>query len=364
MRLDLYIFREWLKIFSLAVAAILGLLLLSEIYNELPRFIDRKAPLNEVLLFFALLIPGYLPSLLPICFLLSLLFSLATLQRNGEIVAMRATGISLFRLSRSFWIAASLLAGLLLWLNASLGPISLERALHIRETVKEVDLAKRTDIVRGSSEALAVFLPEANELWFVEVLRRSNMEAFGVSVELLTEEGSLRHEAAQAYYDWENKVWILEEGITLRLLNGADLPDALENFDRLELSDSQMTPIVLIGYSQEPEDLPLNQLSSLLEETKGHPYSEPYRARYLSVISAPFQFFVVVLIALPCALGSGRSRASGGFFRAVWIYLVFFAVLALFSLAGQRGYLPALAAAWTPFAIATAAGVWMYKRNA
>ena len=46
------------------------------------------------------------------------------------------------------------------------------------------------------------------------------------------------------------------------------------------------------------------------------------------------------------------------------MYLAFFALTALFTMAGQRDFLPATLAAWTPFAIATAGGIWMYRRNA
>ncbi len=367
MRIDRYIFREWLKIFTLAVGAVLGLLLLSEIYNELPRFLARRAPADQVFSFFLLLIPGYLPSLLPICFLLSLLFSLATLHRNGEIVAIRAAGIGLFRLSRAFWIAAALLAGVLLWLNGSLAPSSIEMARFIREQVKEKDLASRSHTIRGSIQNLAVALPANEEIWFVEVYRRSSNEAFGVSVSLTSEdeeEERTRYEAARATFDPQRREWVLEDGLFLKLSGDPPIPESLQPFERLVLGESTMNPTILLGLSQRPKDLSLNQLAALLARFEGDPRVDPYRIRYFSILSTPFQFFVVVLIALPCALGSGRSRASTGFFRAVWLYLGFFAITALFSLAAQQGILPVLAAAWTPFAIATLAGIWMYRQNA
>lgn len=365
MRIDLYIFREWVKIFTLAAGAILGLLLLSEIYNELPGFLDRKAPLDQVITFFLLLIPGYLPSLLPICFLLSLLFSLASLHRNGEIVAIRSAGISLFRLSRAYWIAAGLLAAVLLWLNGSLAPSSIENSRLIKEQVKEKDLASRSDHIRGTTQDLAVAIPGSDEIWFVEVYRRSSNEAFGVSVSLPQGDGErIRYEAARAVYDTEKEHWILEDGLIMNLSEDSGIPESLVQFDQMELINSKMSPILLVGFSQRPKDLSLNQLAGLLSEMGNVPKSKPYRARYYSILSSPFQFFVVVLITLPCALGSGRSRASGGFFRAVWIYLGFFAVTAVFSFAGQREILPSLLAAWSPFVIATAAGIWMYRQNA
>lgn len=364
LRIDRYILREWLKIFSLVVAAILGLLLLSEIYNELPGFLDREAHWHTTLTFFLFLIPGYLPSLLPVCFLASLLFTLALLQRSGEIVAIRSAGVSLFRLSRAFWLAGAALALFLFWLNASLAPEAVEQAALIKERVKEKDLERRTEVIRGTMEDLAVYLPESGELWFVEVYRRSTGEAFGVSVTTDTDSKRIRHEAARATFDPADQTWLMENGITLEVLPGEKLPETLDSFASFEMKSSSMTPYVLLGLSQRPKDLTFLQLGALLSELEDDPRATPYRTRYLSILASPFQFFVVVLIALPCALGSGRSRASGGFFNAVWIYLLFFGVTAGFALAGQRGLMPPLAAVWIPFIIAALAGVWMYRRNA
>ncbi|MFP4358998.1 MAG: LptF/LptG family permease [Puniceicoccaceae bacterium] len=365
MRIDAYIFREWIKIFALAVVAILGLLLLSEIYNELPRFIERKAPPETVVSFFLLLVPGYLPSLLPVCFLLSLLHCLATLQRNGEIVAIRAAGIGLFRLSRAFWIAATLLAGMLLWLNASLAPGSLEEAEAIKEQVKERDLDANARVVRGTMEKLGVYLPDSDELWFAEVYRASTDEALGVTVSRPDPEGGrIRHEAARARFDPETSVWTLEEGKLLRIASGGGLPDQLEPYETFELTGSGMTPEILLGLSRRPKDLSLRQLDGLIRRLGDDPRATPYRTRHLSILATPLQFFVVVLVALPCALGTGRSRSAGGFFQAIWLYLVFFALTVLFAAAGQRGWIPPAAAAWTPFLLAGAGGLWLYRRNA
>lgn len=365
MRIDVYIFREWIKVFALAVVAILGLLLLSEIYNELPRFIERKAPPETVVSFFLLLVPGYLPSLLPVCFLLSLLYCLATLQRNGEIVAIRAAGIGLFRLSRAFWIGAALLCGLLLWLNASLTPRSLEEAEAIKERVKERDLDSSAEVVRGTTEKLGVFLPESDELWFAEVYRASTDEALGVTVSRPGPAGGrIRHEAARARFDPETSVWTLEEGNLLRIPSGGGLPDNLEPYETARLAGSRMTPEILLGLSHRPKDLSLRQLGGLIRQLGDDPRAAPYRTRQLSILATPLQFFVVVLVALPCALGTGRSRSTGGFFQAIWLYLVFFAVTMLFAAAGQQGWIPPAAAAWTPFLLAGAGGVWLYRRNA
>lgn len=363
MRIDFYFFREWAKLFVLAVAAILGLLVLSEVYNELPGFLKREAPPEVTLGYFLRSIPGYLPSLLPVCFLLSLLFSLAVHQRNGEIVAVRAAGTSLPRLSRPFWFAAGILAATLFWLNASLAPRSLEEARRLKEEVKEEDLDRRTEIVRGTMEDLSVYLPEREELWFVEVFRRSSVEAFGVSVSLPAGTGGhVRHEAARGRYDEADGRWILEDGFTMVTPAGGGLPETQERFERIALEDSALSPAVLLGLSQRPRDLTFLQLDALLDRMEAGSRTAAYRTRYLSILAAPFQFFVVVMIALPCALGSGRQRVSKGFVRAIWLYVAFFGVSALFTLAGQRGIFPPAVAAWAPFVLAATAGAWMYRR--
>ena len=95
--------KEWAVAFALTLGVVMGILVLQNMYDSLPDLLDTGAGFQAIVFFYLLSLPAYIPAILPIAFLVSLLFSLGALHRNNEIIAMRAAGASLLRLSRGLW---------------------------------------------------------------------------------------------------------------------------------------------------------------------------------------------------------------------------------------------------------------------
>lgn len=96
--LDRYILAEWAKVFALSLLSFMGLLLLSEGYNWIPDFLGWGASFGTILQFMLLGLVKDLSMLIPISLLISVIFVLATMNRNQEISA-RAAGIGMWRLT-------------------------------------------------------------------------------------------------------------------------------------------------------------------------------------------------------------------------------------------------------------------------
>ena len=89
--IDRYVFKEWVQGFALVLSVIIGILILQNMYDSLPDLLEMKAAANEIVFYYALALPSYLPTILPIAFLVSLLFSLGNLHRDDLIIAMQIT---------------------------------------------------------------------------------------------------------------------------------------------------------------------------------------------------------------------------------------------------------------------------------
>ena len=64
--LDRYLLAEWLKMLGLLLAATMGLLLMTALYDELRDFIQLGVGAGDILLYFATLMPSYLTVVLPL----------------------------------------------------------------------------------------------------------------------------------------------------------------------------------------------------------------------------------------------------------------------------------------------------------
>jgi len=97
--LDRYIIRAFFNIFWIVLVALLGVFTIADFVEKIDNFVDAQASLSTVLLFYWYSIPYFIDTALPMCMLLATVISLGNLNKQYEIAAMRASGVSLWRLA-------------------------------------------------------------------------------------------------------------------------------------------------------------------------------------------------------------------------------------------------------------------------
>ncbi|HAY99611.1 MAG TPA: YjgP/YjgQ family permease, partial [Opitutae bacterium] len=200
--MDRYVLKEWLVGFALTLGVIVGILILQNMYDTLPDLLDSEAGIRQILFYYSLALPTYLPAILPIAVLVSLLFTMGSLHRNNEIIAMRASGAGLFRISRSLWGAALLLSLLLFYLTASVVPQTVERARTFLDNLEfAAEETEREAREVGLLYNLGFDNRKDGRLWFMN--RFSERAWLGLGVNVHTRDASgqelSRISAAEAY---------------------------------------------------------------------------------------------------------------------------------------------------------------------
>ncbi len=110
--------RPWLYI--MAGFSIIAVLV--DLFSNFVDFMEASTPISNVLLYYAILIPTYLPFMLPISLLLALLYALWQLGKNSDLTAMRASGLSLTQLITPYLVSGFLAALFLLAVNELFNP--------------------------------------------------------------------------------------------------------------------------------------------------------------------------------------------------------------------------------------------------
>ena len=87
--------------------------------------------------YYSLQLPSLVIFIVPICLLLATLYSLSMLTRHSEIVAMRACGISIYRIVRPYMFMGFLCFILTAIVNEYTGPKYAYRANQLMESQKE-----------------------------------------------------------------------------------------------------------------------------------------------------------------------------------------------------------------------------------
>src|SRR6266849_6962646 len=109
--LDRYLLRELLTPLGYCLGGILIFWLSFDLYSELSEFQKNRLTGADIFQYYVVQLPEMLVfPLLPVVLLLALLYALSNHARYNELTAMRAAGISLWRLSLPYVAVGALLS--------------------------------------------------------------------------------------------------------------------------------------------------------------------------------------------------------------------------------------------------------------
>lgn len=367
--LDRYVFLEWLKIFLLALAATLGILLLERLYDDLTDFFGWGATTWEILKYFALYAPSFLPTIIPISLLISLLFSLGNLHRNNEVIAMRAAGMNLWRITRGLWIAGILLSALLLYLNARLVPWSIEQSRTLMDNLRfsaQAESVEKRNI--GHIPLLSFDNQAEGRLWFMNAFSEYSYEGYGINVYRHDAEGREigRVVAREGYFDDADGHWVFLDGRDLEI--DAPTGEVFRSvpFDERAYTDFDEDPELMKTLSKKPQDLSFFELRMLLEKIppESNPSMKSYEVRLQNILASPFRCLVVVGIAIPFAVAGVRTNPIVGVSKSVGLFALYYVVASICRLLGEQQVLPVLVSAWLPLLVMMVISGFLFRKVA
>ena len=367
-QIDRYIFWEWLRAFLLALGATLGLLVIFDMYDNLGDLLDFRVSTADILRYYVIVLPTLLPQILPIAFLVSLLFSLSNLHANNEIVALRSCGVSFWQITRSLWVAGLCLSAVLLYLNAKIVPWAIESARQLWEDA-EYNFELETKQVReaGLIYNVAFNNPHDGRIWFMNRFNKNTYRGYGVTVSMLNQwhQEYSKIQATECFYSYNDNTW--------RFLQGRELGFEIETgdlvtskpFELLELPGLVETPRLLLTLDKRAKDLSLFELRTILDYYEGddkNPKAIPFRVRYHSVLAGTVICFIIVGLAVPYSVSGVRTNPMVGVSKSTSLFFSYFIIIRLVVMLGEQGHLSPVFAAWTPNLLMAAFAVYLYSR--
>ncbi len=119
-----YVLREHIGPFVAALGVLTGLLLLNQLAKRFGDLVGKGLPWYVIGEVFALSVPFIIAMTMPMAVLVAVLYSFSRLASDNEITAIKAGGVSLVRLVVPVLLAASVVAGGMMWFNDKVLPES------------------------------------------------------------------------------------------------------------------------------------------------------------------------------------------------------------------------------------------------
>jgi lipopolysaccharide export system permease protein len=365
--LDRHLLREWLKIFGLVLVATLGLLLLQAMYDEFADLLEQQAKILDVLVYFAVTLPGFLAFVLPLALLLSLLYTLGQLHRNNEITAQRAAGLGLLRITRPLWVVGVLLGLLVGWLNASVVPWSVEESRSILQDLKFRHAAR----VEGAGSAgvradVAFDNPRQGRMWFFNRYSELTNRGYGVTV---SELDNHRHEttrllAREAHRGPGGHGWVFFDGREIWLdpaTGGVTRTLPFTEKDEPRFSED---PSLMFIFDLKPADLSFFELERIMTyfEVEANPKLTIYAVRYYGLLADTMVPLIVILLAVPFAVTGVRVNPAVGASKSLGLFALYFLLVKTSYTCGGLGLVDPLWAALLPNLVMLALGGIVFAR--
>ena len=365
---DRYVFVEWLKVFAATVGVTLGILILNDMYNELDDLLGFKASAGRICYYYWQLIPSFIPVVLPISLLISVVFILGNFHKNNEIVAMRAAGMNVWQITRSLWVAGALLAGFLFWINASVVPTSKENAATLYNNLKFESERKnlKEDKLVGKISLLCFKNRADGRLWFINKFSQASKKAYGVEIHLADEKGRETSKilAKEGVFDDLDMCWFFTNGQQIFFDPETSSPIRADVFDKKYYRDFKEDPQIMKISMSRTKDLSLFELQKFIAAS-GDEKSEhmrPYAEQLMSLWVSPFACIIVIAIAIPFSISGVRTNPMVGVSKTAGLFFSYYILDSLFTAMGSSGLIPILLAAVVPDLLMLVFALTLYRK--
>jgi len=326
-------------------------------------------------------LPELLTTVLPVALLLALLYTLTNHARHNELVAMRAAGVSLWRICTPYLAVGIVFGGVMFGVSEILGP---------RASVRATELAGNADPDQTASDwrgPINIVFGEGATRQSIENakfnIRTGEMRGF--VAELVAADGGRqrilqRDNSTRA--EWKHDGWMFYRVESQIHPKGSDIPQEVKHLDAVHIEALRITPDDLRA-QERIQDLnkkfTANKLkigkhliftvSELRGFQQAHPDLKPGDPLYAQVhtqlhgrLAQPWMCVVVVFIALPFGAFFGRRSAFVGVAASVVLCLAYFILFRVGLALGTAGKLEPVAAAWLPNAIFVMLGIGLSWR--
>lgn len=363
--LDRYILRELLLILVYCLSGFMIFWVFFNLLSDIDNFQEAGMGFKDIVMYYFITTPRFMVVVLPVALLLSLLYTSSNLARNNEIIAMRAAGLSIWRISTPYLVLGFILSLLLLAMNEWWIPDSdyLTEELH-----QQHDPARDEASDRYTFHDLNLINQRDQRIWNIGWYHTQEERMKDVLIQWTHEKGKTRRliakEAVWTNLNWHFsgvRLWLFDkatQSYSRQMTNEMVIPEFRETPDELR-SEIKISQLSRMDASKRPQ----LSLREILIYKQLHPEMKPAQETLLDTqfhgrLAEPWTCLVVVLISLPFGAASGRRNLVTGVASSIFIAFSYFILLRFGLALGTSGTLWPWLGAWLPNILFAGAGIW------
>jgi len=342
--LDDYVLRDFTLYLTMIVAAFLMLLLVFTLFELLGDILRNQVSPLTVGEYLLNVVPYFLYNTTPLSMLLAVLVTFGLLQRSNEITAIKATGISLYRIVVPVLIVSTLVAGVLFLSDQLYLPYTNKRQDALRNRIKG---KPAQTYLRPDRKWI---FGQHSDIYYYQFFDPDRDVFGGVSVfQFDPHSFQITHRITADRARWSESMgrWVYEQGWE-RSLSGSAI-ESYRKFDVATYPELAEAPAYFKKEVKQSSEMSYEELRRYIHDLQQSGFDVVrLRVQLHKKIAYPLITLVMAILAIPFALSAGKRSAVAGVATAIGIGVVYWTISGLFEAMGNLSQLPPAVAAWSP----------------
>jgi lipopolysaccharide export system permease protein len=360
--IDRYVFAEMITPFGISLIFLTFIFLMSQILDITDLVVNHQVGLLPVCALMLFSMPEFLGFTIPMSVMLAVLLTFLRMSADHEIIALKAGGISIYRLLPPvlmFALLGCILTAVMTVSGTAWGKLAFKhKVLEVAADNIDIGLKERT--FNDSFQGVMLYVSK------IDIRDRSLIDVF------IHDERSARRAATVVAPRGRLFMEDDRNSFTLRLyqgrINQVDLENKTVNavdFDTYDIHlQLEPTDLAAKDDDRDPDEMTMAELRSLHRELPaGHKTKRAIGIEIHKRLSIPFACFTLGLLAAALGLQSTSAGRSAGPGLGIAFFVLYYLLLTTGSSLSKTGYCPPVMGMWLPNVVFGALGIFLLIRT-
>ncbi len=358
--IDNYVLSTFLFYFLLLLTSFVMMTLVYNFFELLSEMLKNKIPMSLMGKYLLFLTPKLIYDSTPVSVLAAVLVTFGILTKNNEVTAMKACGVSVYRLAVPVFTASAALSAGLFAFDHYIVPDANRIQDSIRNQIKgrPVQTYLRPDRKWIFGEQSRIYYYK-----YFDPVEGVMLNVHVYELDPATFNLTRHITAERARWEPSLKTWIFQNGWA------RDFQDSRESSFKQFMGETATfahlsePPSYFWRENKQDKQMNFQELGTYIRELQQSGFDTiRLQVQFHKKFAVPLFALIMALISVPFAFVAANKGATAAITASFGIAIAYWAVSQLFEQVGNVNQLPASMAAWSPDAVFSLAGLYFLAR--
>ena len=335
-----YIISSILKMFCLALLAVIGIFIAIDYLGTMDEFIKADISLWRALQYVLLKIPFICVQLMPIILLMAILIAFGIMSRNNELMILNASGISIYALLKPVLQVTVLFGLILVYLSEAVVPVTMVKA----NAIKHQEIRKDSNVTVKDRN---IWIKSSRQITHIAYFDRASKAIFGFTRYFFDDAFNLVRRIDAEKGEFVKGRWVLTNCME-QVLNPSQRAPQVTPHKRIT-EDLRLNPEEFGQIIRQSEEMSFHELLQYVRKVEREEYdATTYRVDLYAKSAYPLIGIIMGLIGV--GLTARRQLTKGlpiSIAYGIGIAFLYWVFQSVCLSLGYGEILPPVVAAWT-----------------